>query len=197
MNKITFEQLREANLKRLPQFKNKHGEPAHSQPDGSDWSIDRWFKAVVGEIGEFANWSKKYDRGDITAEEFLEHAAKELADWTIYTDILAYRIGMEFQRKGLDLGECVQNKFNEVSKRIGCDIFIGSDEITHYGVFRKHVPDSPAIKEASLFIDQGGLIEDWGKNWEPIRGCKTIGDARRKFAASYKVKLSHIYLGET
>lgn len=36
---LTFAELREANIARLPQFKNKHGEPAHSQPDGSDWSI--------------------------------------------------------------------------------------------------------------------------------------------------------------
>ena len=35
--------------------------------------------------------------------------------------------------------------------------------ITHYGVFRESVPNSPGIKEAGFFVSQGGLKEDWGK----------------------------------
>ena len=31
---IDFESLRYANLLRLPGFKNAHGEPAHTMPDG-------------------------------------------------------------------------------------------------------------------------------------------------------------------
>jgi hypothetical protein len=37
-NGLTFNALRGANAARLPQFKNKHGELAHSKPDGSDWT---------------------------------------------------------------------------------------------------------------------------------------------------------------
>lgn len=68
--------------------------------------------------------------------------------------------------------------------------------ITHYGLFRKHVPNSPMIKEAEFFISQKGNVEEWGKSWEPIEDCKTTGEARIKIANKYDVKLSHIYMGE-
>lgn len=115
MSDLTFAQLRAANIARLPQFKNKHGQPAHSQPDGSDWSDAQWLQAVVGEIGEYANLRKKYDRGDIGPATFLSAAAKELADIQTYLDILAFRLG-------IDLGEATARKFNEVSERVGCDV---------------------------------------------------------------------------
>lgn len=59
---LTFNTLRGANLARLPQFKNAKGEPAHSQPDGSDWVLAQWCNAVTGELGEAANIIKKVDR---------------------------------------------------------------------------------------------------------------------------------------
>lgn len=114
---LTFNGLREANKKRLAQFKNCHGFPAHSNPDGSDWTRSDWLEATAGELGEYANFSKKFRRGDIAEEEFLENAAKELADTMIYLDLLAFRLG-------IDLGEAVRDKFNLVSDRINCDIKI-------------------------------------------------------------------------
>src|ERR1700677_1130800 len=110
-NKLTFATLRQANLHRLPQFKNKHGKLAHSKADGSDWSPADWLQAVVGELGEYANKRKKFQRGDIGGAEFLVEAADELADVMIYLDILAYRVGV-------DLGVAVVDKFNRVSDRV-------------------------------------------------------------------------------
>lgn len=125
---LTFDALREANTIRLPQFKNCHGEIAHSMPDGSDWSPADWLQAVTGELGEYANFRKKYQRGDITTEEFAVHAAKELADVQIYLDILARRCldlpGIPHPT-GVDLGAATRAKFNEVSVRVGADVFIG------------------------------------------------------------------------
>ncbi|MGC4002840.1 MAG: MazG-like family protein [Pirellulales bacterium] len=112
---LTFDQLRAANTARLPLFKNKHGEPAHSKAGGSDWSPAQWLQAMVGEVGEYANLRKKFDRGDVTAEEFRNEAAKELADVQIYLDLLALQLG-------IDLGEATRSKFNEVSRRVGCDV---------------------------------------------------------------------------
>lgn len=68
--------------------------------------------------------------------------------------------------------------------------------ITHYGLWRPHVPNSPMIKEAQFFAGQGGLSQDWGKGWEPIDDAASVGDARRKFAAAHGAPLSHIYEGE-
>jgi len=110
-NKLTFATLRQANLHCLPQFKNKHGKLAHSQADGSDWSPAQWLQAIVGELGEYANKRKKFERGDIDGVEFLVEAADELADVMIYLDILAYRVGV-------DLGVAVVDKFNRVSERV-------------------------------------------------------------------------------
>lgn len=124
---LTFTALREANTIRLPQFKNPHGELAHSMPDGSDWSPADWLQAVVGELGEYANFRKKFQRGDITLEQFAVHAAKELADVQIYLDILARRcldVPGSPHPTGVDLGAATRAKFNEVSERVGADVFI-------------------------------------------------------------------------
>lgn len=123
MSSLTFDTLRAANMQRLPVFKNKHGELAHSKPDGSDWSPAQWFQALVGEIGEYANIRKKYERGDITLEEFKALAAKELADAQIYLDLVAACIH-------IDLGRATIDKFNEVSRRIKCGIRLDT-----HGVF--------------------------------------------------------------
>jgi NTP pyrophosphatase (non-canonical NTP hydrolase) len=110
---LTFDALRQANVARLPLFKNGKGEVAHSEPDGSDWSPAQWLQAVVGELGEYANLRKKYERGDIDEDEFLSEACDELADVVTYIDILAKQLD-------IDLGLAVANKFNEVSHRVGC-----------------------------------------------------------------------------
>jgi len=114
---LTFDQLREANLKRLPLFKNKQGEYCHAA-DGSDWSIAEWLLAVVGELGELANQQKKIKRGDFVGDELKQakiDLAKEFGDVQTYFDILAFRCG-------IDLGQATTDKFNEISKRVGCDV---------------------------------------------------------------------------
>lgn len=117
---LTFNVLREANLKRVGQFKNAHGELAHTKEDGSDWTPAQWLQAMVGELGEYANKRKKFERRDIDEEEFLFHARKELADVVVYLDILAFQLG-------INLGEAVMLKFNEVSRRIDSKIRIRTD----------------------------------------------------------------------
>ena len=130
--KLNFETLRAANKIRLPQFKNSHGEPAHSKPDGSDWTPSDWFEALAGEVGEYANWHKKFKRGDITFEEFSVHAQKELADIATYLDLLAQRcldLPGAPNPNGVDLGRAVTEKFNEISRRVDADVFIFEDKV--------------------------------------------------------------------
>jgi len=118
---LTFNALRAANMARLPEFRNRHGEPAHREPDGSDWSPAQWLQAVLGELGEYANVRKKFERGDLTLEEFYAAAADELADVQCYLDILAWQLN-------IDLGRATMEKWNRVSERIGCDIRLGPDD---------------------------------------------------------------------
>lgn len=117
---MTFNTLRQANVARLPLFKNKHGEPAHSKADGSDWSDAEWLQAVVGELGEYANLRKKLQRGDISGPEAKKMLADELADVVIYIDILAFRLGT-------NLGAAVMEKWNETSKRVDCKLYVDAE----------------------------------------------------------------------
>ena len=128
---LDLSELRKANLARVGEFKNKHGGHAHSEPDGSDWSPAQWLQALVGEIGEYANIRKKYERGDLTQLEFEVSASKELADVQTYLDLLAMRAldGPEADRSqrlihshGIDLSQATIDKFNEVSHRVGSTV---------------------------------------------------------------------------
>ena len=115
---ITFNELRSANVERLPLFKNRRGEPAHSEPDGSDWKLSAWSNAVCGELGEAANIIKKVERGDMTLDDARPLLAEELADVQTYLDLLAFRAGIK-------LGEATRDKFNKVSERVGCHVRLG------------------------------------------------------------------------
>lgn len=116
MSGLTFKTLREANLARLPLFRDARGRISH-RPDGSNWSLAQWTNAVTGELGEFANVVKKIDRGDFAPDEARQMLADELADIVTYLDILAYRCGV-------DLGAVTIDKWNRVSERVGAPIRI-------------------------------------------------------------------------
>lgn len=131
MTKLTFDALRKANTLRLAQFKNAHGDLAHSEPDGSDWTPADWLQAVVGELGEYANFRKKFQRGDITLQTFETHARKELADVQTYLDILARRcldVPGKAHPTGVDLGGATIDKFNEVSRRVKASVWLGGSK---------------------------------------------------------------------
>jgi NTP pyrophosphatase (non-canonical NTP hydrolase) len=120
-SRLSFETLRKANVARLPQFKNSKGDPAHSDPLGRDWSPAQWLQAVTGELGEYANLRKKYERGDISELEFKSEAERELADIVTYLDILAFQLD-------INLGSSVRLKFNEISERVGASVRINNDD---------------------------------------------------------------------
>ena len=134
-NGLSFRTLRQANEQRMPHFKNKKGLPAHTEADGSDWSPAQWLQAIVGELGEYANLRKKFERGDFDKAEFDKEARKELADVVCYLDILAKQLN-------IDLGAAVIEKFNEVSLRVGSPVYIGDDDSCH---LRSAKEDKPAV----------------------------------------------------
>lgn len=91
MGELTLSLLAEANMKRLPLFKNRHGELAHNRSNGSDWTVAQWLQALVGELGEFAEVRLRYESGEINAEVYKQRAEEELADVMTYLSILAKR----------------------------------------------------------------------------------------------------------
>jgi len=111
---LTFKKLREANLDRLPQFRDKRGVICHANSDGSDWSPSDWMTAVSGEVGELASEIKALRRGDYAGIErsfITKKVAHEAADIVIYLDLLVSQFG-------IDLGEAITEKFNIVSERV-------------------------------------------------------------------------------
>lgn len=117
MRGMTFESLRESNVKRC---------------EGAfhpimDWTPTDWACAMAGEAGETCNMVKKLRRLDnpasifkqtqnnTDAEHIKEQIGKEVADTVIYCDLL-------MARPGLSLSDAVRNKFNEVSMRVGSHV---------------------------------------------------------------------------
>lgn len=96
----TLQDLRNANLARLPLFKNCHGRPAHTEPDGSDWSPAQWLQAFVGEVGELAEAIM------VGAPLAIQ---SELADCQIYLDLLLYRILQEESKETTLNQICLSN----------------------------------------------------------------------------------------
>lgn len=128
MNDLTFALLRKANMVRLPRFRNSRGELAHIEPDGSDWTPAQWLQALVGEVGEYANVRKKFERGDLSFAQYVEQAAHELADIQTYLDLLAARAldmrGLPPHTTGFDLGYITAAKWNAVSVRAKAGLFL-------------------------------------------------------------------------
>jgi NTP pyrophosphatase (non-canonical NTP hydrolase) len=109
MNKLSFDKLREANVRRCEDVFH----PLDS------WSPTDWATAMAGECGEACNNIKKLRRLDGADQELdskfertrlIFETASELADLVIYADLLAARLG-------IDLGYAVTRKFNEVSEK--------------------------------------------------------------------------------
>ena len=124
-NGLTFNTLREANVKRLPEFKDAQGRICHPHEPGIEpgfnWDLSKWSNAILGELGEAANIIKKIERGDFPLHEARAELADELADVAIYLDLLAYRAGV-------NLGEVIMHKWNRTSAKVGCDIRIKADD---------------------------------------------------------------------
>ena len=121
---LDFAIFRQANLARLPLFKNALGVVLHPADGSNDWKPEMWVTALVGEVGEFANLYKKLVRGDFGTGSYYAELSKkladELADVFCYLDLLANSLS-------IDLGGAVIEKFNEVSDRIGVNLTIASD----------------------------------------------------------------------
>lgn len=101
---MDLNQLKAANDIRL------YNTPAYAKC--LDWTLADWSNAIAGETGEMCNLIKKIRRGD---DIDPADVGKELADIVIYADILASLLG-------LNLSDCVVQKFNEVSERVGSEV---------------------------------------------------------------------------
>lgn len=130
---LTFAELRAANSERSSQWHASGG-------SDEDWSESDWSNALMGEVGEVADalqalllangMTARFGRAadlvkklrrrsigirgakDPEVDVLRDEVGKELADAILYADLLANHLG-------IDLGEAIIAKFNEVSERQG------------------------------------------------------------------------------
>lgn len=106
---MTFDDLRHANLTRLPDFGHYY---SGGTSDINSWSPTDWACALAGEVGELCNLVKKMRRGEAVAATDIH---EEIADVQTYLDLLAARLGV-------NLEIATRDKFNKVSNRVGSRI---------------------------------------------------------------------------
>lgn len=111
MSDLTFKGVIDINLKRCEAW-HKGDAP---------WTTERWITAIVGELGEMANISKKLFRagdGSVgilkgeTLESLEREERKEWADTMLYMLLLA-------GYKGWDVDEALREVFNRKSEQLG------------------------------------------------------------------------------
>lgn len=81
--------FREANGARFSMWKANN-------PEMNLWTPEDWVTAIIGELGEYANELKKFNRRDFDFEQLQERAGRELADVITYIDcfISATNLGL-------------------------------------------------------------------------------------------------------
>lgn len=110
MTGISFDDLREANQRRLPDF-----DSAYPSAHDDEWTLADWAVAAAGEMGEMCNLIKKVRRGeDVDTADI----GREIADTITYLDFVAWKLG-------IDMGDAVASKFNEVSLRVKSPVRMG------------------------------------------------------------------------
>lgn len=111
MSKLTFEDLRQANIDRQEHW------------GGSDnWTLADWSNAVAGEVGEACNVVKKIRRVELgtignkeSVEQYRGKLESEIGDALIYLDILA-------RKAGSSLDACVLKAFNGKSEELNMPV---------------------------------------------------------------------------
>lgn len=105
-----LEELRIANLRRVPDFGKGNG--LH------DWSLAERANELQGEAGELGNVLKKLRRTGRHTEPdpaLMAHALEELADVYICADLIAAQAGWTPEQ----VEQAIRDKFNSTSRKIG------------------------------------------------------------------------------
>ena len=128
--------------------KQNRARSKESFPTCENWTASDWIVALVGEVGEAANFHKKFLRGDSeSAAVHVRQFADELADAFAYLDLVAASYD-------LDLEDIVIHKWNEVSERVKSDRRLSETYPNEYRVYRegdRWCAEGPASAEFNTF----------------------------------------------
>lgn len=137
MGEIPFQEYREKAAKELADvatyldiLARRALDDVATKPNYGDHA--QTLMAAMADIGEYANWRKKYDRGEVRhdsmnahAEGLLEKAEAKLMDIRIVPANAIEPVKVTFANEtGVQLGTAIREKFNEVSRRVGANVFI-------------------------------------------------------------------------
>lgn len=109
---LTFSELRRANQLRQSALSRRYD----SLESSEKWSSSALLQSLVSELGEYAQVKDKMMRGRIDRDQTA--IASELADVATCLDLLA-------ASEGVDLGEAIRCKWNEVSNRLELPMRLG------------------------------------------------------------------------
>lgn len=90
---------------------------------------------LLATLGSFANERKKLERGDLSTTEYTPKAHSAMLG--ISTDVMSLQrvvfdapesdVPMIVNERGIDISKATIEKFNEVSKRVGADVWLTDD----------------------------------------------------------------------
>lgn len=90
---------------------------------------------LIAGLGEYANWRKKFERGDIDNARFAEVSAEGLAEAAEQLAVLK-AVGhttptpvVVAHPHGVDLGRATADKFNEVSARVKAGVWLRDEGV--------------------------------------------------------------------
>lgn len=175
MSMINFHHFSRANLARALKW----------HPDGiNSWSSSDWMTAITGEVGELASLIKmrNRERDGLGGNKFSptnEQIAKECADVFTYLDLLATSMG-------IDLGQAIVDKFNEVSERNGFKDRIILNAAVFVSVDRMRLDWLDAHPRDSTMLFEDGTVRDvkaWAIAAAPGLSVRDAIDAAMKEGA--------------
>lgn len=148
------------------------------------WSINDWLTAVMGELGEAANYAKKLlreeqgmpgNKPEDSAEILSAKLVKELADTVIYLDLA-------FQRLGQDTSNVIMQVFDAKSKCLGYKgASAGSCQAVEYAA---DVPAKPQRSVESQYLEES--VSCATPSTCQVVGCLMVG-----FGMSYRDAMSN------
>lgn len=110
--------------------------PSRVVPE-ADWTPAQHLQSLIGILGTYANARKKFERGDDSLEAYMSYAGllfvrasdrlASLAAAATATPRAAWGDITNPHGTGVDLGAAVVEKWNIVSERVGCGLFMDDD----------------------------------------------------------------------
>lgn len=131
---ISFEEYAKENAKELADGQTYLDLLAYRSLDKTRPSVllddAGYMLRIIAELGRYANIRKKYDRREVTDSVLTAvrndafNRVRDLLDTLDASHVRSNNAVQDAHPSGCDLGEATREKFNEVSTRVGADVYL-------------------------------------------------------------------------